>query len=336
MKLLLLGLAFMMTLIPLQGMNNLNEELVKKCYEKNKNLQKIEDLLNKKASVNYRDEDLRTPFQIAIKNKASIEILNLFIKNKADATNQDLYGEPLLESACIKKAPLNIIKYLVENKADLNACSTGLMRTPLYHVCRIDNREDPEDDNSPIEIVKYLIEKKADINAQDMHGVTILHSVCANHRSLCPKNEPLEIVKLLIEKKADVKTKDGFGNTALMWAVKKNASPEVIKILLRSFFSKNMEQKIQCYFCCMKWYSKKIKQIIPKPIQGIILSYIFVSESEIDEFKKYFKEKNSYDKTVLDCALSMDSKDKDIIELLNQIKNLIDNVQIKEIMILVN
>ncbi len=91
---------------------------------------------------------------------------------------------------------LNIVKYLVENGADVNAFD-NLIFTPLMYASY----------RGHLDIVKYLVENGADVNAVDYSNQTILMRACSPGH--------LDIVKYLIEKGADINVKDKKGRSAL-------------------------------------------------------------------------------------------------------------------------
>ncbi|MDR1385118.1 MAG: ankyrin repeat domain-containing protein, partial [Planctomycetaceae bacterium] len=115
---------------------------------------------------------------------------------------------------------LDIVEYLVERGADVNAKDTDMGnipflmaatsgKTPLMFAAR----------NNYLEIVKYLIKNGADVNAKDNNSITPFKFAAGNNY--------LEITKYLIENGADVNVKNNDGKTPLDYA----KSEEVKKIL---------------------------------------------------------------------------------------------------------
>lgn len=183
----------------------------------------------------------------AISREDVDEVINL-IKNGADVNSHDRQFENLiaLHVACYRDNT-EIIKYLLDNGADMNAQSDDEGHTPLHIACDavvaletveafvargvdIDIRNDHEDtplllvcsnaDN--LEVVKYLISKGADINAKNYYGNTPLRNACS-----CGT---LEIVKYLVECGVELEQRDYESKTALMIA-KKGGYTEIVEIL---------------------------------------------------------------------------------------------------------
>ena len=70
--------------------------------------------------------------------------------------------------------PIEIIKYLVENNADVNK-KDGQGRAPLHYACSIYFNSRKEGKNvSDISVIEYLLENGADINIQDNYGTNPL------------------------------------------------------------------------------------------------------------------------------------------------------------------
>lgn len=118
-----------------------------------------------------------------------------FIECGADINTQDKDGLTTLHIAS-DRGDLDAVKYLVENKANINIQdATG--RTPLVYAVEIYRND---------EVIKYLIEQGADKNIKMMSGRTALFSA-VEYRSI-------EIVKLLIDKD-NIEDKDTYGKSIL-------------------------------------------------------------------------------------------------------------------------
>lgn len=136
--------------------------------------------------------------------------------------------------AC-KLGHMNIVKALIEHRADINAVSVDLRHSPL-HVAVSKGKS---------EVVKYLLSQGALPNRQDCSGSTSLFLaaqygytdiakilIChkcdvniPNDKGLTPLaaatlNGYNKMVELLIQNKADLDQSDSDGNTALFHAVK--------------------------------------------------------------------------------------------------------------------
>ncbi|CAF0703560.1 unnamed protein product [Brachionus calyciflorus] len=107
---------------------------------------------------------------------------------------------------------LEMVKYLVENKADVNSRS-NLNRTPLHYACL----------NGFYELAKYLLENNSEINAVDFLEMTPLH--------LCAEKNHINIARLLCRSKnINVKLSDKFNRTSYNIACS-NKNQELINIL---------------------------------------------------------------------------------------------------------
>jgi len=143
----------------------------------------------------------------------TIELIKFLLENGANvnAKNKDSFDDTPLRVAVVRRDDIEIIKVLLEHGADVNATSNG-KSTPLI----VSNNG---------EVIKLLIEHGADVNAKYDEGFTPLHFASVNGQ--------IEIVKILIENGADVNVKNDFGQTPknMAW------DPEVLELL------KNAEAK---------------------------------------------------------------------------------------------
>ena len=108
---------------------------------------------------------------------------------------------------------LDIIKFLVENGADISAQDYEQSRSVIHFAA----------ENGDIECIKYLTEHGADLLDKDVNGATPLHyAAMANN---------LEALKYFVTKKLDYTAKDDRGWTAMHYAADGGAL-EVMKYLL--------------------------------------------------------------------------------------------------------
>ena len=96
-------------------------------------------------------------FKTAVEN-GSIEDLNFLIESG------DCNCEAALCQAS-EKGSLNIVQYLVENKADIES-KTGDRKKTAFHLAS---------QNGHVDIVRFLLENKADIETRDEYKQTALH-----------------------------------------------------------------------------------------------------------------------------------------------------------------
>jgi len=133
-----------------------------------------------------------------------------------------------LIKAC-KQGKLEIVKFLVELKADITAEDNWAVQSASS--------------NGHMETVKFLIENKADITALNNNWVV---------QSASSKG-CLETVKFLVENKADI-TADG--NRAVWWA-SQNGHMGTVKFLLSKGADFNMlTSKHKTYFLTLKWFRR--------------------------------------------------------------------------------
>ena len=138
------------------------------------------------------DYDLVDLINYATKS-GNLEAIKYVVEKDKYVVEEDRrFKDRLVSSVILPKAAyyghLEIVKYLVENGADINAKDyeefTSLIRASI---------------NGHLEVVKYLVENGADINTKDHVGITplIYASMLGN----------FELVKYLIGKGADVNIK---------------------------------------------------------------------------------------------------------------------------------
>ena len=107
---------------------------------------------------------------------------------------------PLYEAALYNH--LEIVKYLVEQNANLEGRNLWSLNTPL--LIAVAQKDMP--------IVKFLIEKKANLEAEKKFGRTPLHFACWTFHT--------EMVKYLVECGANIEAKDKEGLTAVHYSAK--------------------------------------------------------------------------------------------------------------------
>ncbi|XP_076079493.1 uncharacterized protein LOC143049705 isoform X3 [Mytilus galloprovincialis] len=143
--------------------------------------------------------------------KGHKEIVKLLLDNKADSNKcTDDRVSPLY--VVCQNNHIEIVKILLDNKADINKCKDDGV-SPLFIACH----------NNHIEIVKILLDNKADINKCTDTGVSPLYIACRNNH--------IETVKILLDNKADINKCDANGASPLHFACRNNHI-EIVKILL--------------------------------------------------------------------------------------------------------
>ena len=138
-----------------------------------------------------------TPLMLAIEN-GHTNTVNVLIQYGANVALTDDSGFTALHYACIDHGSLEVLRYLFENGADVNACSSV---TPLMMAI----------ENGHVSAVTFLTERGADVTRTDECGYKALHYACIN-------NSSPEVFSCLLEKGADINACLNDGMTPLMIA----------------------------------------------------------------------------------------------------------------------
>ena len=138
-----------------------------------------------------------TPLMLAIEN-GHTNTVNVLIQYGANVALTDDSGFTALHYACIDHGSLEVLRYLFENGADVNACSSV---TPLMMAV----------ENGHVSAVTFLTERGADVTLTDECGCKALHYACIN-------NSSPEVFSCLLEKGADINACLNDGMTPLMIA----------------------------------------------------------------------------------------------------------------------
>lgn len=149
-------------------------------------------LLKLGANVNYLDNRKRTPLFYA----GNVETIKILLEAGADINARDDNDETPLHCA-VHNEKIAIVKYLIDNGADIEARENFMQLTPLlYSVFWFQGKE---------EVVSLLlIECGADITKKDKEGNTTLHLAAKN-------NSTSKIVAILLLKDADVNVRNNNG-----------------------------------------------------------------------------------------------------------------------------
>ena len=178
---------------------------------KNGDIGQIRTMMENGADVNAGKGGV-TPLLIASMT-GRVDIVKLLVDAKADvnAAAKTNGFTPLFVAS--QTGRVDIVKLLVDAKADVNAADKDGV-TPLYNAST----------GGHVNIVKLLVDAKADVNAAEKDGVTPL--LIASRRG------HVNIVKLLLDAKADVNAVDKtFGVTPLLIA-SQEGHVDIVKLLL--------------------------------------------------------------------------------------------------------
>lgn len=202
-------------------------------FVRTKNLKGIQQCINKGIPISVRDDNGKTPLDVAFENlddEEYVEIAAELIMGGADevATDFSYFQDAMLARNVNTRfddgqTPLHlaaiyghnaIAKYLLENNADTTVQdSSGA--TPLHEAVRYGN----------VEIARALLNSGANVNARDNLGKTPVMLIL-------PKEKTAEIYKLLISFRADLNQKDMFGDTVLHTASMLNVGANTFGILV--------------------------------------------------------------------------------------------------------
>lgn len=197
---------------------------------------------------------LKDCYLVSAVNENKIKRVKFWVKKKKLSSDlKTLYGTPILTIAC-EKGYLDIVKFLIENGADVNAKDKG-GNPPLICAAMFNS----------IYIVKLLIENGADINFQSYFGKFKLKDFIKSKfgaKSKKQKISPLlvaiiqeniDVVKTLLEYGADIKANCPF-NLKLVSFTKDAAIKELISTL----------EDVDCDFNLFKCQSIEIKKLLIK------------------------------------------------------------------------
>lgn len=159
------------------------------AIEKQKSIEKVQELINEKCDLNVRDSRRRTPLHTAYIMEL-YDIMKLLIKSRADVNAVDNDGNSVLHLMCMWGVKdTEIVELLITFGIDINAMNKD-NKTPL-HIASSERKNN---------IAILLIKNGADIEKKDKEGYPPLRY------SIWYKNK--EISKLLIDnpygKKADI------------------------------------------------------------------------------------------------------------------------------------
>ncbi|TGO41266.1 hypothetical protein BHYA_0024g00440 [Botrytis hyacinthi] len=225
----------------------------------NTTLRNVQYLVRGGAKINIQADDGCTPLQVAVRSNKNnaIEIVSYLLEHLANPNSSGTESgkyDPPLHYACYSLS-LKLSELLVENGADVNKPSTGLLGTPLIATClRSSTQEEAEAENVE-KLLRYLLEKGADINGAHSHWgsafgvasmfmkpkiVSLLLEIGAsvNTQDFCGRL-PIHLAALhgdknldiVIEGGCDTTAKDKLGRTALHYAYQAGRSSTVKKLL---------------------------------------------------------------------------------------------------------
>jgi ankyrin repeat protein len=195
---------------------------------KYRELEVIKYLVENGASGNAISKKFNAFHLIARKKNFNYDTFNFFIHKNLEVNYKCKDGmTPLIHYFLLhKNIELEVIKYLVENKALLNSTENS----PFLLACSKKNLSQ--------EMLEYLISQNSNVNVKDKQDNTALHFLCKNEKC------SLEMLKYLISQNSNVNAKDKQDNTALHFLCKnENCSPEMLDYLISQNSNVNAKDK---------------------------------------------------------------------------------------------
>jgi ankyrin repeat protein len=186
-------------------------------------------LLKNHADINAKAEHDYTPLHIAVKeNYGRKEIIQFLVKNGACVRSPNIKGITPLHWAAIYSRGSEVISILKEKGADeCGEDQDGL--TPLHYAAQTNP------DARSMNALTSGNQGKEAANKPDRNGYLPLHyAVCPYENEDGKMEENRAIIENLLGVTGDPNAKAEGGTTPLILAVKGNASPETVDILLKN------------------------------------------------------------------------------------------------------
>lgn len=231
----------------------------------NKDIKAVQNLIEKGANVNNKENSSETPLMFAAKIPKNTAIISLLISKGADVNAQD-YGQTALILATMELDNLDNISCLLQHGADIKikdsqgydalawaAYNTSEIFKLLINYAKINTKTassilqnifiiTTNQGFSPgywngkaniFENINFLINFGIDVHEKIKFGVTLLMSASY-------VREYNEIIKELIIRGSDVNAKDDEGKTALMIAAQFSSSVDINNVLTLLTYGANV------------------------------------------------------------------------------------------------
>lgn len=184
------------------------------------NLDLVKILAQNKAEVNIKninETGVHTPIYYAVLcSKQNIDIVKYLLEQKADPTIPSSYGYYPIHGA-IHNGNLDVVKILIENNVDVNVKSIKDGVTPLYYAMGYGKQK------ISIPIIDYLLKQKADPTIT-FSGYYPIHAAILNGHC--------DAVEVLIKNNVNINVYGGEGVYPIHYAAQ-NGHLELVKMLLQ-------------------------------------------------------------------------------------------------------
>lgn len=194
------------------------ERLYDACFKSDWQL--VQTLMDSGVSVRFRHPKNGLPtLYVAVARKAPIEIIKQIVEvGKANVSEGDKRGFTPLHAACEYGSSIDVVKYLLDAGANPNQSSED-GATPLHFAAQYTVKK---------QVLQALLSAGANVNAMKLNGATPLYSAIENGASA-------SFVRALIEVGADTRTKLYNPRTreyeTPLTVAQRNCSADVVAIL---------------------------------------------------------------------------------------------------------
>ena len=197
----------------------------------------IKFMIEKKSQVNQKNNFDSTPLQLLLEREFNLETIQFAVEQKIVINTMNPILTPLDIYFNKNCSDIEILKYLIEIKSDLNRQNNFSSSSPLHYAIKASQPS--------LEVIKLLIKNRAVINSVDKKGKNALYY------SL--KGKLNQISTFLIEKLADVNSIYNKKKTPLFIAIKKRSDISIIKMLIdyKADINHLSSERIPpIFFCC--------------------------------------------------------------------------------------
>ena len=185
----------------------------------NPNLSVIKHLVDLGADIHTKNKNLNNILTIALKNRASLEIVNYILSLGIDVNEINEEGlPPIFYAASLNPYP-EVLDLLIKKGASLKI--EGLSENEILLGALANNTNE--------KVIEYLLNYGFDINLAKPNGITPILDAA--------QNPNFKIFNMLLEKGANIKQEDSINNNVLHVAALRNENPQFIEFLLNKGFS---------------------------------------------------------------------------------------------------